>query len=240
MLSIFLQILDTIYTSSAEETTKIIQNQAIQNSGGKMNFLSLLFNGGLLMIPLILLFIIALWVFFERWFVIKHAGKYDKRFISIIREHIMSGNIASARNFAQSGDGPIYKVIDKGVQRIGKPIDIIENSMENVGKVELYKLERRISTLSIIAGIAPMFGFLGTIVGMIQLFFNISSSGEYTLNTIAAGIYTKMITSASGLIIGLLAYVGYSYLNALLDRVVHRIESTSADFMDILQEPVTR
>lgn len=240
MLSLFLQVVDTIYTSSAEETALALQNQVIQQSGNKMNFLSLMFQGGLLMIPLILLFIIALWVFFERWFVIKQAAKYDKRFIPIIREHIVSGNIAGARSFSQSGNGPIYKVIDKGIQRIGKPIDVIENSMENVGKVEIYKLERRLSTLSIIAGIAPMFGFLGTIVGMIQLFFNISSSGEYTLNTIAAGIYTKMVTSASGLIIGLLAYVAYSYLNALLDRVVHRIESTSADFMDILQEPVTR
>lgn len=240
MLSLFLQLIDTTYTSSAKETAMAVQNHLAQSAGNKMNFLSLLVQGGLLMIPLILLFVIALWVFFERWFVIKQAAKYDKRFISIVREHIVSGNMQAARNFAQSGSGPIYKVIDKGIQRIGKPIDVIENSMENVGKVEIYKLERRLSTLSIIAGIAPMFGFLGTIVGMIQLFFNISSSGEYTLNTIAAGIYTKMVTSASGLIIGLLAYVAYSYLNALLDRVVHRIESTSADFMDILQEPVTR
>lgn len=240
MLSFFLQIIDTTYTSSAEETAQIMQSQLAQNAGNKMNFISLLIQGGLVMIPLILLFVIALWVFFERWLVIKQAAKYDKRFIAIIREHIVSGNMQGARNFAQSGVGPIYKVIDKGIQRIGKPIDVIENSMENVGKVEIYKLERRLSTLSIIAGIAPMFGFLGTIVGMIQLFFNISSSGEYTLNTIAAGIYTKMVTSASGLIIGLLAYVAYNYLNAMLDRVVHRIESTSADFMDILQEPVTR
>jgi biopolymer transport protein ExbB len=128
-------------------------------------------------------------------------------------------------------------MIDKGLQRIGKPIEAIERSMENVGKLEIYKMERNLSVLSLIAGIAPMFGFLGTIVGMVQLFYGISATGEYTLNTIAGGIYTKMITSASGLIIGLLAYVGYNYLNAQIDKNVNQMESASAEFIDVLQEP---
>jgi biopolymer transport protein ExbB len=128
-------------------------------------------------------------------------------------------------------------MIDKGLQRIGKPIDAIEKSMENVGRLETYKLEKNLSVLSLVAGIAPMFGFLGTIVGMVQLFYGISSTGEYTLSTIAGGIYVKMITSATGLIIGLIAYVGYSFLNAQIDKTVNNMEVASATFIDILQEP---
>jgi len=128
-------------------------------------------------------------------------------------------------------------MIDKGIQRIGKPIDAIERSMENVGKLEMYKMEKNLSILSLISGIAPMFGFLGTIVGMVQLFYGISSTGEYTLSTIASGIYVKMVTSASGLIIGLMAYVGYNFLNAQIDKTANRMEVASAEFIDILQEP---
>jgi biopolymer transport protein ExbB len=120
--------------------------------------------------------------------------------------------------------------------RIGKPIDAIEKSMENVGKLEMYSMERNLNILSLIAGIAPMFGFLGTIVGMVQLFYGIASTGEYTLNTIAGGIYTKMITSATGLIIGLIAYVGHNYLSTQIDKAANKMETASADFLDILQE----
>jgi biopolymer transport protein ExbB len=128
-------------------------------------------------------------------------------------------------------------MIEKGVQRIGKPIDNIEKSMENVGKLEIYRMEKNLVILSIIAGIAPMFGFLGTIAGMIQTFFNISITSDITLGTIAGGIYVKMITSASGLIIGIVAFIGYSYLNAQIDKVVNKMEGASAEFIDILQEP---
>jgi biopolymer transport protein ExbB len=128
-------------------------------------------------------------------------------------------------------------MIDKGIQRIGKPIDAIEKSMENVGKLEMYKMERNLSVLSLIAGIEPMFGFLGTIVGMVQLFYGIASTGEYTLSNIAGGIYVKMITSASGLIIGLIAYIGHNFLSTQIDKTANKMESASADFIDMLQEP---
>jgi len=157
--------------------------------------------------------------------------------MSIIRDHIVNGNVTAARSLAKNTFNPVARIIDKGLQRIGKPIDAIEKSMENVGKLEVYKMERNLNVLSLIAGIAPMFGFLGTIVGMVQLFYGISSTGEYTLGTIAGGIYTKMITSASGLIIGLLAYVGYNYLNAQIDKNVNKMEAASAEFIDVLQEP---
>jgi biopolymer transport protein ExbB len=128
-------------------------------------------------------------------------------------------------------------MIDKGIQRIGKPIDSIEKSMENVGKLEIYKMEKNLVILSIIAGIAPMFGFLGTIAGMIQTFYNISLTSDITLGTIAGGIYVKMVTSASGLIIGLVAFIGYSFLNAQIDKVINKMEGASSEFIDILQEP---
>ena len=128
-------------------------------------------------------------------------------------------------------------MIEKGILRIGKPIDIIEDSMENVGKLEMYSLERNLPVLSLVYGIAPMLGFLGTIIGMLQLFYNISSTGDFTPSAIAGGIYTKMITSAAGLIIGLLAYVGYNFLNAQIGKAANKMEAASAEFMDILQEP---
>jgi biopolymer transport protein ExbB len=132
---------------------------------------------------------------------------------------------------------PVARIIDKGIQRIGKPIDSIEKSMENVGKLELYNMEKNLSFLSLIAGIAPMFGFLGTIVGMFQLFYLLATTGEFTIQTMANGIYTKMITSASGLIIGLLAYIGHSYLVTQVDKTANKMEASSAEFLDILQEP---
>jgi biopolymer transport protein ExbB len=203
----------------------------------QMNLWGLLMQGGILMIPLFLLLVLAIYFFFERWIAINKASKVDPNFINIIRDNILAGNISSARAMARNTNNPVARMIDKGLQRIGKPIDAIEKSMENVGKLEMYKMEKNLSALSLIAGIAPMFGFLGTIVGMVQLFYGISSTGEYTLSTIAGGIYVKMITSASGLIIGLIAYVGYSFLNAQIDKNANKMEAASAEFIDILQEP---
>jgi biopolymer transport protein ExbB len=128
-------------------------------------------------------------------------------------------------------------MIDKGVQRIGKPIDAIEKSMENVGRLELYKMEKNVSILSVIGYIAPLFGFLGTIIGMFQLFYNIASTGEYSISNIAGGIYVKMISSAGGLIIGIIAYIMYRYLNSQIDKTTNKMEVASAEFIDILQEP---
>ena len=202
-----------------------------------MNLFDLLMQGGVLMIPLALLLALALFFFFERLMAIRKASKIDDNFMNIIRDHILNGNVSAARSLSKNTNNPVARMIDKGIQRIGKPIDAIERSMENVGKLEMYKMEKNLSILSLISGIAPMFGFLGTIVGMVQLFYGISSTGEYTLSTIASGIYVKMVTSASGLIIGLMAYVGYNFLNAQIDKTANRMEVASAEFIDILQEP---
>lgn len=202
-----------------------------------MNVMEMLAHGGPLMIPLALLLVLAVFFFFERLIAIRKASNIDPNFMNIIRDNVFSGNVSSARSLAKNTPNPVGRMIDKGLQRIGKPIDAIEKSMENVGKLEIYKMEKNLSMLSLVYGIAPMFGFLGTIFGMLQLFYNINASGDFTPAQIAGGIYTKMITSASGLIIGLLAYVGYNFLNAQIDKNVNRMEVASAEFIDILQEP---
>jgi biopolymer transport protein ExbB len=197
----------------------------------------LLQKGGWIMYPLYFLFALAVFVFFERLIAISKASKIEGNFMNIIRDHIITGNVTAARGLAKNTDNPVARMIDKGLQRIGKPIDAIEKSMENVGKLEMYKMEKNLNILSLIAGISPMFGFLGTIVGMVQLFYGIASTGEYTLNTIAGGIYTKMVTSAAGLIIGLLAFIAHNYLTTKIDKTANKMEAASAEFIDILQEP---
>ena len=203
----------------------------------KISMWSLLEKGGWIMYPLYLLLVVAIFVFIERLIAIRKASRIEANFMLIIRDHIISGNVSAARSIAKNTNNPVARMIDKGLQRIGKPIDAIEKSMENVGKLEMYTMEKNLSILSLIAGIAPMFGFLGTIVGMIQLFYGIASSGQFTLNDIAGGIYVKMITSGTGLIIGLLAYIGHNVLTTMIDKTANKMEAASAEFMDILQEP---
>lgn len=211
--------------------------QAVPAAAEKISLWSLLEKGGWIMYPLYLLLVIAIFVFIERLLAIRRASKIEGNFMNIIRDHIISGNVTAARSLAKNTNNPVARMIDKGLQRIGKPIDAIEKSMENVGKLEMYNMERNLSILSLISGIAPMFGFLGTIIGMIQLFYGIASSGQFTLNDIAGGIYVKMITSGTGLIIGLLAYIGHNMLTTLIDKTANKMEASSAEFIDILQEP---
>jgi len=202
----------------------------------KISLISLLQKGGWIMYPLYALLVIAIFVFIERLLAIKKASAVDPKFMAVIKDHLLSGNTSAAKSVAKSAENPVAKMIEKGLMRIGKPLDAIEKSMENVGRLEMYSMERNLNILSLVAGIAPMFGFLGTIIGMVQLFYGIASTGEYTLNTIAGGIYTKMITSATGLIIGLIAYVGHNYLSTQIDKAANKMEVASADFLDILQE----
>lgn len=198
---------------------------------------SILAKGGVLMIPLLGLLAVAIFFFIERLIAIRKASKIEDNFMSIVRDNIVTGNVVAAKNLAKNTNNPVAKIIEKGIQRIGKPIEAIEKSMDNVGVLEMYKMERNINILSIISRIAPLFGFLGTIIGMLQLFKGIAATSEYTPNTIADGIYVKMITSATGLIIGILAYMGYSFLQAQIRKVENKMDAASAEFVDILQEP---
>ncbi len=219
------------------DTSAVANAASLNTPQPTISIMDLLAKGGVLMIPLALLFVIAVFVFFERLIFIRKASRIDDNFMNIIRDNIFSGNVNAARSLAKNTTNPVARMIDKGIQRIGKPIDAIEKSMENVGKLEMYKMERNLNILSLIAGIAPMFGFLGTIFGMFQLFFRLASTGEFTIQAMADGIYTKLISSALGLIIGLLAYIAYNYLNAQVDKTGNRMEIASAEFVDILQEP---
>jgi biopolymer transport protein ExbB len=198
---------------------------------------SLLGKGGPLMIPMGILFALAVFFFIERLMAINRAGKIDDNFMRIIRDHIVTGNVAAARSLAKNTDNPVARMIEKGIQRIGKPIDAIEKSMENVGKLEMYKMEKNLSILSVISRIAPLFGFVGTIVGLVLLLKQFATISNPSVSQIADAMYVKLITSASGLIIGMLAYLGYSYLDTQINRTANRMESASSDFIDMLQEP---
>lgn len=200
----------------------------------KISLFNLLMEGGALMIPLLLCSIIMVYVFIERLLAIRKAAATDPTLMVRIQQAIETNNLPAATAACKGNPTPMARVLEKGISRIGKPVDYVEKSMENAGRLEVYQLEKNVSILSTIAGIAPIFGFLGTIAGMIILFFNVQHQG-FSLETIAGGIYTKMVTSAVGLIIGLLAYVGYAYLNAQINKAVNRIESASAEFLDLIQ-----
>lgn len=221
----------------AENVTQVVKHVAADRNGdGHISFGELIMAGGWLRIPIGIMLALAVYFFAERVLAIKAASKIDDNFMNIIRDNIVSGNISAARSFAKNTNNPVARVVDKGIQRIGKPIDSIEKSMENVATLEMYKLEKNLGVLSIVAKAAPIFGFVGTLVGMMQLFSGIKDSG-FDLGDLAGGIYTKLITSITGLMIGLAAYFAYNYLNTKIDKVANRMEAASSDFLDILQEP---
>ena len=194
-------------------------------------------KGGPLMIPLFLLFALAVFFFIERLIVIRRAARNEENFMNMIRDHIVTGNVSAAKSFAKNTATPVARMIEKGIQRIGKPIDAIERSMENVGKLEMYKMEKNLSVLQVIARIAPLFGFVGTIVGLVLLLKDFASISNPSISQIADAMYIKLITSATGLIIGMLSYLGYSYLDTQVNRTANLMESASNEFIDILQEP---
>lgn len=203
----------------------------------KETVLGLLSKGGPLMVPLFILFALALFFFFERLMVIKKAGQLTENFMNQIRDHIVTGNITAAKSLAKNTNNPVARIIEKGVQRIGKPIDAIERSMENVGKLEIYKMEKNLSILAVIARIAPLFGFVGTIVGLVLLLKEFATINNPSISQIADAMYVKLITSATGLIIGMLSYLGYSYLDTQVNRTANKMEAATNEFIDILQEP---
>ena len=223
---------------ATDTLTKAVQNVAGDtNHDGHLSFFELLKMGGWIMIPLALMLLAAVYVFAERTMAIRNAAKIDSNFMNIIRDNIVSGNISAARNFAKNTNNPVARIIDKGIQRIGKPIESIEKSMDNVGQLEMYKLEKNMGVLSVVSKAAPIFGFVGTLVGLMQLFSKINSSNDFEVGTIAGGIYTKLITSITGLVIGLGAYLAYNYLKTQIDKTANKMEAASSDFLDVLQEP---
>lgn len=222
-----LQIVDSLSQAGGATTGK----------GETFSFFDLLYKGGWIMIPLGIMLLLTVYFFAERYLAIRHASKIDGNFMNIIRDHIVSGNVTAARSFARNTNNPVARIIDKGIQRIGKPIDGIEKSMDNVGQLEMYNLEKNLAVLSFISKAAPIFGFVGTLIGLMQLFSNIHQANEVEIGVISQGIYTKLITSITGLVIGLIAYMGYSYLNTQIEKTANKMEVAASDFLDVLQEP---
>lgn len=197
----------------------------------------LLVKGGYVMIPLGIFMLIAIFIFIERLLSISRSGKTDSSFMPNIRDMVKNGNIESARSLCRNTKGPQARMIEKGIARLGKPIKEIEKAMEDVGKLELYKLEKNLSILSITGRVAPMLGFIGTIVGVINIFYKISLSNSVDIAVISDGLYQKMITSAAGLTIGIFAFLCFYILHMMVDKIVNRMETASVQFIDLLQEP---
>lgn len=204
-----------------------------QESG--LSLFDLIVKGGIIMIPLGILSMISIYVIIERWIFINQALKLEANFMANLNDLLGKGDIKAAKAYCQRQNNPISRVIEKGINRIGKPIKDIESAMESVSGIEMDKLEKNLGFLGITAGIAPMLGFIGTISGIIKIFYNISVSDNISIGLIAGGLYEKMITSGTGLIVGLIAYGGYHLLNTRIDRFSHKLQQSAIDFIDILE-----
>ncbi len=207
-----------------------------------LSIMELLINGGVagqvIILVLFILLFVAVYLYFERLFAIKAATHYDKNFINQIKEKVSNGNIEAAKVLCQQQNTPVSRLTEKGISRIGHPLEDINTAIENAGKLEVYKLEKNVSILATISGAAPMIGFLGTVIGMVLAFHTLAtSSGQAEMGTLAEGIYTAMTTTVAGLIVGIIAYIGYNHLVVKTDKVVHQMEATAVDFLDLLNEP---
>jgi len=229
-------LLQITQVTVADSVAQQVEGQGAAQNG--LSALELLLKGGLVMIPIFILSFLAIYLFIERYLYIKQSSKLDDNFLNEIKQKLYAGDVKGATEFCSKSKFPIARLIEKGLSRLGSPIRDVESAIENTAKVEIYKMEKNVPILAAIATIAPMFGFLGTVVGMIQAFYNISIQDNISIGVISSGIYTKMITSASGLIVGVVAYIFFTYLNTMIDRVTHKMEVLAIEFLDILHKPV--
>ena len=192
----------------------------------------------LIVMSLLFLFsFIAIYVFIERFMTIQRALKGEKDFMQKINDYVLKGNLNEAKEHCNSSNNPIARMIEKGLSRVGKPMKDIAISIENIGKLEISKLERRLSMLATISGVAPMLGFLGTVLGMVKVFQNMSKEKTFEIASLSGGIMEAMITTVGGLIVGIVAYVAYNYLVSKVEKVIHNMEGASIEFLDILEAP---
>ena len=233
LLNVLLQIQATgtaVVADSLQAATETVE----------MNYFEMAQKGGpFIMIPMLLMSLIAIYIFIERWVAIKKASKEDTTFMDRIKDYIMDGKIDSATNLCQQANTPAARRIEKGISRLGKPMNDVMVAIENVGNLETNKLEKGFSMLATIAGGAPMLGFLGTVIGMVQAFYDMANAGNNVdITVLSNGIYTAMITTVAGLIVGIVAYFAYNILVARLDQVVQKMEHRTMEFMDLLNEPI--
>jgi len=222
-------VLLQILTDAGESQTSVDQS---------MSIIDLIAAGGFMMYPIILLSVVAVYIFFERFLTLNKANLNPDAFMGRVKELVLKGDINGAKVLCAQNESPIARMIEKGISRIGSPLKNIEASIENVGKLEIFKLEKNLSSLATIAGAAPMMGFLGTVIGMVEAFMAIAQEeGSVSPKLLSSGIYTAMITTVAGLIVGIIAYLAYNFLVTRVQKIIHKMEYTSIDFIDLLQEP---
>lgn len=232
MLNFFIQegAEDALQSLEPEVTEKTLSIMDLIMSGG--------LGGQIIIAILFVLLFAAVYIYFERLFAIKAASKLDNNFMHQIKDHVSSGNIQGAKILCAQQNTPVSRLTEKGISRIGSPLEDINTAIENAGRLEVYKLEKNVSVLATIAGAAPMIGFLGTVIGMVLAFHQLAtSSGQAEMGSLAEGIYTAMTTTVAGLIVGIIAYIGYNHLVVRTDKVIHQMEATAVDFLDLLNEP---
>lgn len=204
-----------------------------------ISFIDLAIKGGWVMVPILILSFIAIYIYVERYYVITRAGKEDMNFMNRIKDYIYDGKIDAAMALCRSNDGPAARMVEKGINRLGRPLNDVNTAIENIGKLEIYKLEKGLPVLATVAGAAPMIGFLGTVIGMIKAFYDMANAGSnIDVSMLSNGIYTALVTTVAGLIVGIMAYFAYNMLVVKVEKVVFKLEATSTEFMDILNEPV--
>lgn len=209
----------------------------------EMSVMDIVFSGGLagqtIMTVIFIMLFFAIYLYFERLMAINAASKIDVNFMNKIKSNISGGKIDAATILCAQTNSPVARLIEKGISRIGKPLADIHTAIENAGKLEIYKLEKNVSMLATISGAGPMTGFLGTVVGMVIAFHKMAESGsnKIEMSTLSEGIYTAMMTTVVGLIVGIVAYVGYNHLVTKTDKIVNQMEANVVEFLDLLNEP---
>ncbi len=222
------EVSDTLETAQVEKKTLSIINLISEGGLGGQIIIGLLF----------VLLVVALYIYFERLLAIKEGAKVDANFMNQIKDHITNGKIEVANLLCAQDKSPVSALIQKGISRIGKPLEDIHTAIENAGRLEIYKLEKNVSVLATISGVAPMIGFLGTVIGMIISIFEIANSGgNIDIKTLAGGLYTAMTTTVAGLVVGIVAYMAYNHLVVKTDKIIYKMEANSLEFFDLLNEP---
>ncbi|MCB0382525.1 MAG: MotA/TolQ/ExbB proton channel family protein [Psychroserpens sp.] len=221
-------------------TEAVTDSESIEKT---LSIIELISSGGLagqvIIAILFVLLIAVIYIYFERLFAIKAASNVDSNFMNQIKDHVSNGKIDSAQVLCAQVNTPVSRLINKGITRIGKPLEDINTAIENAGRLELYGLEKNVSVLATISSIAPMIGFLGTVIGMILSIFEIANSGgQIDIKQLSDGLYTAMTTTVAGLIVGIVAYTAYNHLVVRTDKVVYQMESNSLEFLDHLNEPI--
>ena len=236
-----MNILTTILTQVATDPVVESVAEVAEESAKELDLLALTLKGGIIMIPLLLLSILAIYVFFERWSAIRKAAKEDNTFMARIKDYIHEGDITSARNLCKKTNTPYARLIEKGISRLGRPMNDVLVAIENTGNIEIAKLEKNFPWLATTAAGAPMIGFLGTVSGMVRAFFNMAEAGgSADITTLSAGIYEALVTTVAGLVVGIIALFAYNFLVARVDGVVRDLESKTMEFMDLLNEPAQK